>query len=97
VKLRFTPRATANIAKIADYIRKRNPSAARRVRSSIYDSMQNLLLFPLIGRQQKEPGVRKHVTPRYAYLVYYTIDEVEEEIIILSVKHSAQEREHDDA
>jgi toxin ParE1/3/4 len=97
VKLRFTPRATANIAKIADYIRKRNPSAARRVRSSIYDSLQNLLLFPLIGRQQKEPGVRKHVTPRYAYLVYYTIDEVEEEIIILSVKHSAQEREHDDA
>ena len=97
MKLRFTPRAIANIAEIADYIRKRNPSAARRVRASIYDSLQNLILFPLIGRQQKEPGVRKHVTPRYAYLVYYTIDEVEEEIIILSVKHSAQKREHDDA
>ena len=51
----------------------------------------------VIGRQQKEPGVRKHITPRYAYLVYYTIDEGEEEIIILSVQHSSQKREHDDA
>ena len=96
MRLRVTPRATANIAEIADYIRKRNPSAAKRVRASIYDSLQNLILFPLIGRQQKEPGVRKHVTPRYAYLVYCTIDEVEEEIIILGVQHSAQKRGHDD-
>ncbi len=31
MKLRFTPRATENIAEIADYIRARNPAAARRV------------------------------------------------------------------
>jgi plasmid stabilization system protein ParE len=30
MKLRFTPRAVANLIEIADYIRARNPAAARR-------------------------------------------------------------------
>lgn len=96
MKLRFTPRAIANIAAIADYIREENPAAARRVRSYIYDSLQNLILFPHLGRRQKERGVRKFVTPRHAYVIYYTIDEAEREIVILSVRHPAQKREHDD-
>jgi len=46
VKLRFTPRAAANIGNIADYIRKRNPPAAKRVRASIYDSLHALSGVP---------------------------------------------------
>jgi len=97
MKLRFTPRALENILAIADYIQARNPAAARRVRSAIYESLQNLILFPHAGRLQQTEGVRKFVTRRYAYIVYYTVDEVAEEIVILNVKHSAQRREHDDA
>ncbi len=69
MKLRFTPRATANLFEIADYLHARNPAAARRVRSAIYDSLQNLILFPHVGRRQKGEGVRKFVTRKYAYLV----------------------------
>jgi plasmid stabilization system protein ParE len=54
-------------------------------------------LFPHVGRLQQTEGVRKFVTRRYAYLIYYTVDSVAEEIIVLSVKHPAQKREHDDA
>ncbi len=42
-------------------------------------------------------GVRKIVTRKYSYLVYYMVDEAADELVILSVKHSAREREHDDA
>jgi len=42
-------------------------------------------------------GPREFVTRQYAYLVYYTVDDAAEEIIILSVKHPAQRREHEDA
>jgi plasmid stabilization system protein ParE len=42
MKLRFTPRAAEDIAAIADYIRVRNPGAARRVRATILQSLQNL-------------------------------------------------------
>lgn len=97
MKLRFTPRAIANLIEIADYIRAHNPTAARRVRAAIYDSLQNLILFPYVGRKQKVEGVRKFVTRKYACLVYYTVDEAAEEIVILNVKHPARRREHEDA
>jgi addiction module RelE/StbE family toxin len=97
MKLRFTPRAIANLEEIADYIHARNPAAARRVRASIYESLQNLTLFPYVGRQQKTEGVRKLVTRKYVYLVYYTVEEATEEIVILNVKHPARRREHEDA
>ena len=97
MKLRFTPRAVQDIAAIADYIRERNPGAAGRVRSAILQSLQNLVLFPQVGRAQTVEGVRKLVTRKYPYLVYYTVDEAAEEIIILTIQHPAREREHEDA
>jgi toxin ParE1/3/4 len=97
MKLRFTPRAVANLAEIADYIHERNPAGARRVRAAIYESLQNLILFPCVGRKQKTAGVRKLVTRKYSYLVYYTVDEAAEEIVILNVRHPARRREHEDA
>jgi plasmid stabilization system protein ParE len=97
MKLRFTPRATANLIEIADHIHARNPAAARRVRAAIYDSLQNLILFPHVGRKQKVEGVRKFVTRQFAYLIYYTVDEVAGEVVILNVKHPARRREHSDA
>jgi toxin ParE1/3/4 len=53
-------------------------------------------LFPYVGRQQKAEGVRKLVTRHYPYLVYYTTDVEAEEIVILTIRHPAREREHSD-
>jgi toxin ParE1/3/4 len=96
MKLRFTPRATADLIEIADYLHERDPRAAQRVRAAIYDSLETLILFPHVGRKQKAEGVRKFLVRKYRYLVYYTVDELAEEIIILNVKHPAQRREHSD-
>ncbi len=97
MKLRFTPRATQDLIDIADYIRARNPSASLRVRAAILDSLQNLILFPEVGRRQTVEGVRKLVTRKYPYLVYYTLDPAAEEIVILTIQHPARERENQDA
>jgi toxin ParE1/3/4 len=97
MKLRFTPRAAQDLAEIADYILEHSPQAALRVRAAILESLQNLILFPHVGRPQKAEGVRKLVTRRYPYLVYYTTDEEAEEIVILAIQHPAREREHSDA
>jgi toxin ParE1/3/4 len=97
MKLHFTPRAVEDIVSIADYLKVHNPDAAQRVRAAIYESLQNLILFPLVGRVQRTPGVRKLVTRKYAYLIYYAIDDAAEEIVILNVKHPAQKREHENA
>ena len=90
MKLRFTPRAARDLADLADYIRVRNPEAAQRVRASILDTLQNLVLFPQMGRPQTAAGVRKIITRKYPYLVYYTVDDEAEEIIILTIQHPAR-------
>jgi toxin ParE1/3/4 len=93
MKLRFTPRAAQDLAEIADYIRGRSPAGARRVRAAILASLQNLTLFSRMGRAQTLEGVRKLVTRKYPYFVYYTVDEAAEEIVILTIQHPARERE----
>jgi plasmid stabilization system protein ParE len=75
----------------------RDPAAALKVRAAILESLQNIVLFPQVGRPQQTEGVRKFVTRKCAYLIYYMIDDAADEIVILSVKHPAQEREHGDA
>lgn len=96
MKLRFTPRATRDLAEIADYLRSRNPAAAPAVRGAILRSLQNLTLFPAIGRPQNVEGVRKLVTPKFRYLVYYVVDDGAEEIVILTIQHPARRRPYRD-
>jgi plasmid stabilization system protein ParE len=97
MRLRFTPRATQDLVDIADYFRERSPEAGVRVRTAILASLQNLVVFPEIGRRQALPGVRKLITRKYSYLVYYTVDAAVDEIIVLTIQHPAQEREYEDA
>jgi plasmid stabilization system protein ParE len=67
------------------------------VRAAILESLQSLVLFPHVGRQQKVERVRKLVTRRYPYLVYYTVDDAADEIVIVAIRHPARERDHTDA
>jgi toxin ParE1/3/4 len=97
MKLRFSRRAAQDLAAIADYIHERNPAVAQNVRAAILHSLQSLVLFPEAGRRQTIEGVRKFVTRKYPYLVYYTVDPSAEEIVILTIQHPAREREHEDA
>jgi toxin ParE1/3/4 len=97
MKLRFTSRAAQDLVAIADYLYAHSPHAAQHVRATILRSLQNLILFPKVGRAQSVEGIRKLVTRRYPYLVYYTVDEASEEIVILTIQHPAREREHEDA
>jgi plasmid stabilization system protein ParE len=60
-------------------------------------SLQNLVLFPQVGRAQAVKGVRKLVARKYPYLVYYRVDEAAKEVIILTIQHAARQREYEDA
>jgi toxin ParE1/3/4 len=96
MRLRFTPRATCDLGEIAEYLHSRDPSAAPAVRDAILRSLQNLTFFPAIGRPQNVEGVRKLVTSKYRYLVYYMIGEGGEEVVILTIQHPARSREYQD-
>jgi plasmid stabilization system protein ParE len=97
VKLRFTPPALFDLTAIADHIRERNPAAAARVRSSILKSLDHLTVFPRMGRKQTTLGVRKLVTRRYNYLVYYRVDMDAREVVVLRIRHHARKRRYKNA
>lgn len=74
-------------------------SAAREARyACVLRSLNRFKIsFAFRGRRpQKVEGVRKLVTRRYPYLAYYRLDEEAGEIVILTIQHPAQEREHSD-
>jgi toxin ParE1/3/4 len=96
MKLRFTRRATEDLAGIGNYTAEQNPAAAVRVRSAILDTLQLLVEYPQIGRAQTVEGVRKIVTRRYSYVIYYSVDADAHEAIIISVQHPARAREYTD-
>jgi addiction module RelE/StbE family toxin len=90
MNLRFTPQATEDLSEIADYIRAENPAAANRVRTAILESLQVLTSFPRMGRRQNVEEVRKLVTRRFGYLVYYQVDEATSEVVVLAIRHPAR-------
>lgn len=96
MRLRFTPRATRDLAEIAEYIHQHNPNAAQRVRTAILESLQDLVIFPELGRRQTVEGIRKLITRKYPYLVYYRLDRTNEEIVVLAIRHQARRREYED-
>ena len=97
MRLRFTDQATEDLAAIADYILPRSPVGARHVRDDILASARTLTHWPDIGRRQKVEGVRKLVTRRYQYLIYYAFDKAADEVLILAIRHPARDREYSDA
>lgn len=96
MKLHFTLRALSDLEAIADYLVPLSPQGAARVRAAILDSLQNLVQFPNIGHRQTAESVRKLAIRKYKYLIYYSVNDDAEEIVILTIQHGAREREFAD-
>ena len=73
-----------------------NPQGAVRVRAAILETLQMLTRFPRTGRMQTVEGIRKIVTRRYAYMIYYTVDDAAQEVVIVTIQHPSRAREYRD-
>ena len=93
MKIRYRPTALAQLDAIFDYITARNPAAAHRVIARIKRSIDMLADFPRSAKASEIPNVREMPIVRYPYVVFYTIDDVAQEVIILRVRHTSQDTE----
>jgi toxin ParE1/3/4 len=91
LKLRYTPKALAELADILAYIAERSPQGAHKVQARIRAVTALLLQYPLSGQLTSESGLRRIVTPPYPYLVFY--EATTEEVVIIGVRHAAREPE----
>jgi addiction module RelE/StbE family toxin len=91
MKVRYSETALRELDEIFAYIYERNRSAA-----AVVDRIQQLTSLigevPLIGHLTDEQGVRMMPVVRYPFLIFYTLDDQANEVVILHVRHAARLR-----
>lgn len=88
--IRYSARAIRNLDGIREYIEKDNPEMAWVVASFIRRSITVLNEWPHRGRATEKESIRRLVVTNYPYVVYYQIRD--EDVLIVSVMHTAQDR-----
>jgi plasmid stabilization system protein ParE len=91
MKVRWSQTALAQLDDIFFYIYERNRSAALSVTKRVEELAALLGEFPFIGHLTDEAGVRILPVVRYPFAIFYTIDDAAGEVVILHVRHTAQE------
>jgi toxin ParE1/3/4 len=89
VRLRYAPRARADIAEIHEYISQHSPRAASSVVNQIRTTSRLLAEHPGLGRETDISGVRVFPTARYSFLVYHHIRG--DELVIVHVRHGRRD------
>jgi plasmid stabilization system protein ParE len=88
VKLRYTPRAAAELDEVLAYIEARSPQGARRVQRRIQVIINLLLQHPHAGQLTNKGRLRRMIASPYPYLIFYQA--TEDQIVIHGVRHSAR-------
>ena len=91
MKVRWSQAALAQLDDIFLYIYERNRSAAVNVAQRVEELAALLGEFPLIGHLTDEADVRILPVVRYPFVIFYAIDDAADEVVILHVRHTAQE------
>jgi plasmid stabilization system protein ParE len=92
VRIGFTDQALSDLGAIADYLDPVSPQGRRSVGAAIRTSIENLALFPRMGRLQTVPRVRKIAAGKYPYWIYYTVDDAADEVVIIAIQHASRAR-----
>jgi toxin ParE1/3/4 len=90
MKLKWTHQAFGDRDAIMDHIAKDNVVAALEIDERIAAAVDNLLLFPEMGRLGRVIGTRELVVAKSDFIVAYKLDEGRGDIVILRVIHGAQ-------
>jgi toxin ParE1/3/4 len=85
--VRWTTLASDDLSRIARRIRLNNPTAARKVAKSLYDSAMSLETMPNRGRSGRIRSTREFVVAPFIIIYRVETDAVE----ILRIYHSAQD------
>ena len=89
MRVRWTTDAADDLARIVEYIREDNPSAAHRIARTIYEGVASLGTMPERGRTGRAPSTRELVFAPLPYVAVYEINEGE--VKVLRIRHTSQD------
>jgi plasmid stabilization system protein ParE len=90
MRVRFTATANDENDRLLATIAADNLATAEHVASAIEATIARLRSFPHLGSETDVTGVRLTVVKRYAYLIFYVIEN--DDIVIRNIRHPAQRR-----
>ncbi|HEY7844915.1 MAG TPA: type II toxin-antitoxin system RelE/ParE family toxin [Bradyrhizobium sp.] len=88
MKLRYTPRAAAELNEVLAYIEDRSPPGACHVQARIQAIINLLLQHPHAGQLTSNGRLRRMVTSPYPYLIFYEV--TQDHIVVHGVRHAAR-------
>lgn len=89
MRVRFTPRALAELDGVLDYIAARSPQGAARVRDRVRAALAALAEQPGTGARTSNPRLRRLVLRPYPYLLFYEAREAE--VVVIGLRHAARD------
>lgn len=90
MKVRYSPRAVADLASIFNFLNDRSPSGAANVMTAIYAAIEFIKRNPLASEATTFANVRSKVVSRYRFKVFYRLFEDEGLIEIIHVRHTSR-------
>ena len=92
MKLRFTTKALDDLERLHEFVAKKNPAAADRIRHQLLDGFRTLLKQPMAGKPVKSLPVRQWVVGDY--VVRYLLQD-NQVLIIVRIWHGKEDRPAD--
>jgi toxin ParE1/3/4 len=90
MNVRFTKTAADELEQAIEYLIQHAPSVAGDFADTIDAAVAELLENPHSAQLTELAGIRRKYVRRFRYALFYTIDEANRELIILSLRHGAR-------
>jgi len=88
VRISWDPKALAALEAAGMYLAEDNPAAASRLAQRIFEAVDSLILYPLLGRAGRVVGTRELVISRTPYIAVYRVRG--QVVEVLAVQHTAR-------
>lgn len=88
MKLEWSEAARQDMNALFAYLDARNPQAADKTEAAIFATVEELLVFPKVGRLGRVQGTRELIVTGTPYLLIYALNA--ETVFIVRVLHGAQ-------
>jgi plasmid stabilization system protein ParE len=94
VKVVISGEATADLARLREFLADRNPAAAQRATTTIAQGIDSLAAYPDRATPSDAEGLRELIVPfgRSAYVIRFMHDLQQEEIVIVRIWHGRETR-----
>lgn len=90
MKTTYSRRALRDIERILAYVAEHNESVARDLGAHLKTVVSRISLFPYSARRSRVNNVRILPLLRYPYVIIYAVNDAEQEIKIVRVRHEAR-------